>query len=177
MKAFSGVCVLGVVVALLFAGCESIANRIQEKADVFARLGPNTQEAIKHGQIGPGFSPDMVYMALGKPSRIETSVDGIRTTWTYFYFNTPDGRFFNYAANVYQTSIEARNVLTTDPKGLPFTQVAGVEDLRNGDIKAPDATIRRKTAAEMIQGNERQDLHLKFVDGRVIGYELEIVVQ
>jgi hypothetical protein len=71
--------------ALLFAGCSTINSRIQEKSAVFSSLDPATQAQIKHGDVGLGFTPDMVYMALGQPdaTRHRTSADGVAVTWIY----------------------------------------------------------------------------------------------
>lgn len=63
-------------------GCNSTSNRIQEHAAEFAALEPATQAKIKQGVVEPGFTPDMVYMAMGRPARIETDAAGNKV-WTY----------------------------------------------------------------------------------------------
>ncbi|MDB6126748.1 MAG: hypothetical protein JWM35_644 [Verrucomicrobia bacterium] len=72
--------------ALFFvAGCDTggTSARIAEKTTVYNSLAPWQQRDIQDGVVSIGGSTDMVYMALGKPSKIVTSADGSETTWTY----------------------------------------------------------------------------------------------
>jgi hypothetical protein len=59
---------------LLITGCEpnGISNRINEKSSVFAALTTEQKQSIEAGILSPGFTEDMVYIALGKPNAIET---------------------------------------------------------------------------------------------------------
>ena len=72
---------------LLFTGCESnrIANRINEKPSVFAALAPDQQIYISDGIVFPGDTTEMAYIALGKPTSIETRQKNGDTVemWTY----------------------------------------------------------------------------------------------
>ncbi len=83
------------VVALV--GCDATsgtASRIQEKSAVFAQLTPEQKQRVEAGSIERGYTADMVYMALGKPSKVreKDSPDGTVVMWTYnnFYSNNPD---------------------------------------------------------------------------------------
>jgi len=80
---------------LLMAGCEStgVSARIQEKSAVYAALSTEQQHAIKTGAVDIGFTADMVYLSLGKPSKIEIkeSADGPVTVWTYTRFYPTEG--------------------------------------------------------------------------------------
>jgi hypothetical protein len=71
--------------ALLFSGCSTINSRINEKGSVYYSLDADSRARIAHGDIGIGFTPDMVYMALGKPDakRFRTTADGSTETWSY----------------------------------------------------------------------------------------------
>lgn len=71
--------------ALVLAGCSTIDSRIHEKAAVFNQLSPADQAKILQGIIAVGFTPDMVYMALGKPTEIrERTEEGSQETlWVY----------------------------------------------------------------------------------------------
>jgi hypothetical protein len=85
--------VICAVTAGLLAGCEStgVSSRIQEKPAVFAGLTADQQKMIESGEIEVGFTSDMVYLALGKPARVNTkdTPDGPVTMWTYTkYFPT-----------------------------------------------------------------------------------------
>ena len=90
---------------VIFAGCQSIDDRIKEKPDLFAKLDPATQDKIKQGIIDIGFDVDMVYLALGKPDqkRESVSADGHRLTWIYnTYYERYDGSHFaGYHRSVY----------------------------------------------------------------------------
>jgi len=74
----------------MFAGCKTamtgakIEARIQEMPEVFAQLPKAAQKDIRWGYIKKGFTPPMVYMALGNPEKTEVSEDKTRITWTYY---------------------------------------------------------------------------------------------
>ncbi len=77
------------LLTLLVAGCESdggIAARTKEKSAVFATLKQWEKNYIAKGIPAVGFTPDMVYIAMGHPSLIEpmTDPDGKKgELWTY----------------------------------------------------------------------------------------------
>jgi hypothetical protein len=73
----------------LTAACQSQRTaRIDEKSALFATLPVEIQSIIKDGLVDVGFTPDLVYMALGKPNRVQSgeAVEGTMTTWTYKNF-------------------------------------------------------------------------------------------
>jgi len=85
--------------ALLFAGCSTISSRINEKGSVFYSLDSSTQAKIEHGDVGIGFTPDMVYMALGHPDakRQHTTADGTTEIWVYrTYYDHSYGGYAGY---------------------------------------------------------------------------------
>jgi len=63
------------------AGCSTVSSRIQEKSAAFAALSPVKQDALRQGTIEEGDTPDLVYIALGKPFHIKQ--DGPVTLWHY----------------------------------------------------------------------------------------------
>lgn len=83
----------------LLTGCETSnpTARIQEKSAVFAALTPRQQEDIKAGAIEVGYTADMVYMALGKPSKVTTKQDetGPVEMWTYNNYYPTDRAAYN----------------------------------------------------------------------------------
>ena len=93
----------------LSAGCSSIASRIQEKSATFAALDAATQAKIQHGRVELGFTPDMVYMALGQPdeTRVKTTSQATRTIWIYTSTN------HEYAGT---TEMGYRRVFMRDPR-------------------------------------------------------------
>src|SRR5688572_24003724 len=82
------------VTALILAGCSTVNSRINEHAAEYNHLDPDAQAKIRHGTIDVGFTPSMVYMALGEPDlkRHRTTNDGTSETWIYeTYYETYEG--------------------------------------------------------------------------------------
>jgi outer membrane protein assembly factor BamE (lipoprotein component of BamABCDE complex) len=67
-----------------FAGCTTANTRISEHTAEYASLDPATQAAIKRGEINPGYTTDMVYMALGRPLQTTRDASG-ETVWVYHH--------------------------------------------------------------------------------------------
>ena len=69
----------------LLAGCDTFAHRSREKADTFAALSPEEREKLKRGVIELGNTPDMVYIALGRPDEQheKTTPQGVEKIWVY----------------------------------------------------------------------------------------------
>ncbi|HKB92112.1 MAG TPA: hypothetical protein VKC60_16465 [Opitutaceae bacterium] len=85
------------VLVLGASGCSTVQSRINEKQQVFAQLDPSTQDKIKKGDIDIGYTPDMVYMALGEPSEKKESVsqEGSTSKWVYYsYYERYEGTTF-----------------------------------------------------------------------------------
>ncbi len=74
-------------VVLFVAGCETngVTNRINEKSSTFAALAPDQKAYIAEGIVFPGDTTEMTYIALGKPTSIETKEKDGDTVemWTY----------------------------------------------------------------------------------------------
>ncbi len=75
---------LGLLLGIL-AGCSTFDSRAKEKAAVFATLDEPTRARLEAREIHLGDSSDMVYIALGKPSKIQktTAATGTTATWIY----------------------------------------------------------------------------------------------
>ena len=70
-------------------GCQNTrAYRIQEHAALFSTLDPFTRKLIADGLFDHGFTPELLYMSLGKPNRIVVSdtEHGHVEIWTYRNF-------------------------------------------------------------------------------------------
>ncbi len=90
--------------ALFVTGCESdggITARTQEKSAVYATLTVSQKRYIEKGVIDTGFTTDMVYMAMGHPTKVETKAfpQGRAELWTYerYYPNYDAAHGFKYA--------------------------------------------------------------------------------
>jgi hypothetical protein len=76
----------------LVAGCSSTARRIRDRQDVFAGLDAATQQKIRAGQIDVGYTPEMVYLAMGNPAqKLGPPTDGADMVW--IYHRTPPTAF------------------------------------------------------------------------------------
>ena len=78
----------------LATGCQTVDSRIKEKPEAFASVDKATQDKIKQGIIELGFTPDLVYLALGKPDQKRELVTtaGHNETWIYnTYYSRYDG--------------------------------------------------------------------------------------
>ncbi len=76
---------LPILLLALLAGCSTIDKRIEEKSSVFAGLDAATQEKLRKGIVEIGYTPEMVYIALGRPDekRERVSAEGRELTWIY----------------------------------------------------------------------------------------------
>jgi outer membrane protein assembly factor BamE (lipoprotein component of BamABCDE complex) len=86
-------------------GCSTVNSRIKEKSQVYYSLEADTRAKIDQGIIDPGFTPDMVYIALGSPDekRTQRDLDGRTEVWIYnSYYDRLEGvRRVGYYRNVY----------------------------------------------------------------------------
>ena len=72
----------------LFSGCETdngIASRAREKPDTYANLQLWQKRFIEKGVIAKGFTTDMVYIAMGHPTKVQVKEipEGHAELWTY----------------------------------------------------------------------------------------------
>lgn len=73
-------------VLVLAAGCVSTPERrIAKHPELFAGFAPGVQAQIRRGEIDIGFTPDMVRLALGTPSRVvvRKTAAGTVDVWLY----------------------------------------------------------------------------------------------
>jgi hypothetical protein len=76
------------LLAALADGCEfdnGIATRKREKAEVYAKLQVWQKRFIEKGVIAKGFTTDMVYIAMGHPTKVEAKElpEGHAELWSY----------------------------------------------------------------------------------------------
>ncbi|MCF7689005.1 MAG: hypothetical protein K9M98_14200 [Cephaloticoccus sp.] len=99
------------VAVLGLSGCENtgITSRIKEKTPSYARLTPAQQATIMRGGITIGFTPDMVYMALGKPFefKFSESPEGDIEMWVYEDYGRvdPTGSIVRGTGNTIPTAL------------------------------------------------------------------------
>ena len=117
------------LLALGFSGCEStggIAARTQEKSAVYATLQPWEKKYIGNGTVAVGFTPDMVYMALGRPSRVAARdvPEGHAELWTYSwsYPNAAAIRGFKHSSLTVESAFQSQPA--TDQANVPMVMTA-----------------------------------------------------
>lgn len=79
------------VLALILTGCETdggLSARAQEKSATYTSLKPWEKKYIDKGAIAAGFTADMVYIAMGRPDKVETKdlPEGKAELWIYSRF-------------------------------------------------------------------------------------------
>jgi len=96
-KLLTLVAILAGLIAL--PACSTINSRIAEKSAVYQSLDTATRAKIAQGDVGLGFTPDMVYMALGQPDARRQAITstGQTETWIYqSYFDDYQPAFGGY---------------------------------------------------------------------------------
>jgi hypothetical protein len=138
-----------VVGAFAVAGCSNTATRFRERASSAAALNPETRAKIERHIVEPGYTPEMVYLALGKPTspagvNIDSTRDG---TWTYRDFNRNDRDFVRagFRRRVVFDPVRKSDVVITEPvdsRAFPSLQERTLEvEFRDGRV----VDLRRST--------------------------------
>ncbi len=79
-----------------FAGCGSMStidSRSKEMSSTYAAASGRDKNLMNRGLIGPGFTPNMVYIALDKPDSMTKLPDGHTERWIYRNFSADPGSF------------------------------------------------------------------------------------
>jgi len=119
------------LLALFVGGCESdggVTARAQEKSAAYAALKPWQKKYVDKGTVAEGFSPDMVYIAMGKPDKVETKqlAEGKAEMWIYsrYYPNVDavhgyrSAEFTTESAYQPQRALKETNSGGTAPAGM-----------------------------------------------------------
>lgn len=127
---------------LTVAGCNT-ANTRYQKVNATMMPDAKTQKQIKRGVIEPGYTPEMVYLALGKPSvPADGIVDATRDgTWIYNDFNGTDRDFVRAGF---------RRRVVFDPS------------------RRTDTVVTEPLDTKAFPNLEPHSLHVTFHDGRVV---------
>jgi hypothetical protein len=128
---------LAAVTLLLATGC---ATRTPTTA---TRLEPDIKAKVDKGLIEPGFTPEMVFLALGKPTEPAESLADATTngTWVYRDFQRNE-----------RTLVKAgyRRRVVSDPN------------------KKTDTIVNEAINPKVLSNLPARSLHVTFRDGRVI---------
>jgi hypothetical protein len=107
---------IAAVIAVLLAltGCSSVRT-----PTTATTLEPDIRKKIARGIVEPGFTPEMVYLALGKPSEpTENLADATRDgTWVYRHFERNDRDFVRagFRRRVVFDPVRKSDVIITEP--------------------------------------------------------------
>ncbi len=167
---------------LLLAGCESngVSNRIQEKSAIFHTLTTEQKKSIEDGIVMPGYTTDMAYMALGKPTSVETKQkdDTKLILWSYKKFY-PSGKMadiltaYSRARNpnlLRSNSVESGTITVSDhapgtnPAGRSSGTGAGVGTAGTMDpLSLPDIPVYNLYV--FFQDSQVVDIKIESLDG------------
>lgn len=79
-------CGLAAVMIGVAGGCaHTPERRIQQNAELFETFPPDVQESVRAGEVEIGYTPEMVFLALGPPDRkvSRRTADEVREIWFY----------------------------------------------------------------------------------------------
>jgi hypothetical protein len=130
---------------LTVAGCNTANSRYQ-KVNATTMPDPKTKAQIKRGVIEPGYTPEMVFLALGKPSvPAESIVDATKDgTWIYKEFNGTEKDFVRAGF---------RRRVVFDPS------------------RRTDTVVTEPLDTKAFPNLEPHSLHVTFRDGRVVEFK------
>lgn len=131
---------------LLLAGCASpVESRIKSNAATFYALDPQTREKIRQQIVEIGYTPDMVYIAMGAPTerREQITEKGSTIVWSY-----------KTTSMEYQgTSVRHRRSVVIDPRtGRSYM-------------------VMQPVVTDHYEENVDESLRIEFKDGRVSSIE------
>lgn len=129
---------------LASTGCNTANSRYQ-KVSATMTPDPKTQKNIKRGVIEPGYTPEMVYLALGKPT---IPADGIVDA-------TRDGEWIY---RDYQSAGTDRDFVRAG-----FRRRVVFDPVRRGDV-----VVTEPIDTKAFPNLEPRSLHVTFHDGRVV---------
>lgn len=130
MKLIRSLPATGALLAVVLTGCEfdnGISLRAKEKPEVYASLHVWQKRFIEKGVIAQGFTSDMVYIAMGNPSKVEMKPEpqGRMEVWTYsrYYPNVTGahGSTFNGAGYNTDSGFQGQFKATQDAVGDPHS--------------------------------------------------------
>jgi hypothetical protein len=122
---------------VLTAGC------VTQAPTTATSMEPKIRAKVEKGVIEPGFTPEMVYLALGKPSEPAQSLADATTngTWVYHDFNGTKG-------DIVKAGYRRR--VTVDP------------------AKKTEVITTERIEPQALSALRAHSLHVTFRDGRVV---------
>jgi hypothetical protein len=146
----------------LLCGCETTrANRIREKAELFAAQPAAVQALIREGMVDYGFTPELVHLALGEPNRRQSgeAAEGRMETWTYKNIVLSDTVAMRVGMNNPGSRYQPGRLLSPNAPGGP--SISSTRNVGPQPGVADMADVRTGT------------LFVEFLNGRVFSLRLE----
>ncbi len=150
---------------LLAAGCsttDTVDKRIKENSAIYAGLTPEEQNQIHSGVITAGFSPQMVFMALGKPERVVPGRGPGEEDWIYINRYSRDGNSLVPASKV-TSNFNQMSGSSLNP--VKFNLV------ENRNVRAT-YQLEPDLANEQIKAESAIKVHVKFTEGTVADIQI-----
>lgn len=116
----------------------TISSRSQERPTALNSATPAQKKLISEGWIDPGFTPDMVYIALGNPDKKETN--GEVETWIYRNFSAaPQSASLGKAkATVTTQDMQGKGAAPGMIAGQPTSTGGGINASARPDVGSAD---------------------------------------
>ena len=96
------------LLALIWAGCDSMEYRVKKHPERFAALSADEQSAVQNKTLDIGHSPDVVYFIMGEPDKRKRQFkDGKdKEVWIYtrIYTRSEGSHLAGYERRVYYDS-------------------------------------------------------------------------
>tara|TARA_R110002110_G_scaffold325375_2_gene537343 strand:+ start:462 stop:923 length:462 start_codon:yes stop_codon:yes gene_type:complete len=134
-----------------------VKKRIAEKPAVFEALTPQQQKTLQAGFIENDFTKDMVYIALGNPSRTTSEDSPMEevTIWIYnYYYSNTTGPTTIEPSNSAQSTLTSPSALTA-----PHEANRSTDHVRQVGLNIDDLPV--------------DTLYVVFIDDVVFGMSLE----
>lgn len=151
------------IATILLTGCDAtsgITARIQEKSAVFAQLTPEQKKNIEEGAIEYGYNTDMVYMALGKPSKVKEQA-------------APEGTVLMWTFNNYYPTVAVSQLAMNDPSRKYKTGQTYANVPRNETSISSTKPSGPEPGVDSLADIPSETLHVLFLDGKVFQIKLE----
>ena len=151
------------VAAIMLTGCDAtsgVTARIQEKSAVFAQLTPEQKKNIEEGAIEYGYTTDMVYMALGKPSKVKEKA-------------APEGTVLMWTFNNYYPTVAVSQLAMNDPSRHYKAGQLSANAPRNETSLSSTKPVGPEPGVDSLADIPSETLHVLFLEGKVFQIKLE----
>ena len=179
-------CLLVALLSLTLVGCSNgISARISEKSAMYEQLRPEIQQQLRDGIVEPGFTADMVYVALGAPTRTEIRQTPRGPVGFWIYTNLyPEGYVPAEPAAAAKDARSDQKDVTKTPENWAYSGVSVLGPSHGKSYWAFDRKGQKPYQASFsardpgmepldIPDMESAKLYVAFFEGRVVKMSLQ----